>query len=31
MISMDGNVFYAEIKYDRENKTIALLNVIDLP
>ena len=25
MISMDGNVFYAEIKYDRENKTIALI------
>jgi hypothetical protein len=25
MITMDGNVFYAEVKYDRENKTISLI------
>jgi N,N-dimethylformamidase beta subunit-like protein len=25
MITMDGNVFYAEVKYDRENKTITLI------
>ncbi|HYX55844.1 MAG TPA: N,N-dimethylformamidase beta subunit family domain-containing protein [Nitrososphaeraceae archaeon] len=25
MIIMDGNVFYAEVKYDRENKTITLI------
>jgi hypothetical protein len=25
MITMDGNVFYTEVKYDRENKTITLI------
>jgi hypothetical protein len=28
MITMEGNVFYAGVKYDRENKTITFLKVM---